>query len=207
MCYVIGIAGPSAGGKTTVTSEIIKSLTPKYSYVVIGHDNYYKDQSDLSMEERVKANYDHPNSFDTPMLIEHIKDLLNQKSIDQPVYNYAEHTRDLNKVVKVEPTDLIIVEGILALENDELNELFNLKIYVDTDADECIIRRIRRDTVSRGRTIDSVINQYLETVKPMFLEFIEPTKRKADVIIPYSRNNHIAIKMVSDHIKRTIKSN
>ncbi|RNF40984.1 uridine kinase [Planococcus salinus] len=200
---VIGIAGGSGSGKTSVTNsiyEVFKDL----SVVVIEQDYYYKDQSHLAFEERLETNYDHPLAFDTELLIEHIHKLLERKPIEKPVYNYALHTRS-EETVLIEPKDVIILEGILVLEDQRLRDLMDIKLFVDTDADLRIIRRLLRDINERGRTIDSVIEQYLTVVRPMHNQFIEPTKRYADVIIPEGGQNEVAIDLMVTKIKTILE--
>jgi len=200
---VIGIAGGSGSGKTSVTNSIYE-VFKENSVVVIEQDYYYKDQSDLAFEERLKTNYDHPLAFDTDLLIEHINALLERKPIQKPVYNYALHTRS-EETVLIEPKDVIILEGILVLEDIRLRELMDIKLFVDTDADLRIIRRLLRDINERGRTIDSVIDQYLKVVRPMHNQFIEPTKRYADVIIPEGGQNEVAIDLMVTKIKTILE--
>ncbi len=208
MSFIIGIAGPSAGGKTTVTQEIVRRVHAHgNSIAVIGHDNYYKDQSHLSMEERTKTNYDHPHAFETDLLINDLKSLRNGNRITIPTYDFTTHTRS-RKTETIENNDVIIVEGILTLENEQLRDMFDLRIFVETDADECLIRRIIRDTNERGRDLESVLTQYRETVKPMLLQFIEPSKRNAHIIVPNSDSdggvNHQAIAIISNHLNNLI---
>lgn len=203
MSYIIGIAGPSGGGKTTVTKNLVDEIQDSNSVVVIQHDYYYKDQSHLDMKQREKNNYDHPNAFETSLLIEHLKDLKEGKDVIAPYYDFSKHTRD-SKTIDIEAKDVIIVEGILTLENKELRDLFDLKIYVDTDTDECLMRRILRDTKDRGRTLESVLDQYRSTVKPMFLEFIEPSKKYANIIIPNGTYNQEAINIISNYMDKKI---
>ncbi|TWT26219.1 uridine kinase [Planomicrobium sp. CPCC 101110] len=200
---VIGIAGGSGSGKTSVTNSIYE-VFKENSVVVIEQDYYYKDQSHLAFEERLKTNYDHPLAFDTDLLIEHINSLLERKPIEKPVYNYALHTRS-EETVGIEPKDVIILEGILVLDDVRLRELMDIKLFVDTDADLRIIRRLLRDINERGRTIDSVIDQYLKVVRPMHNQFIEPTKRYADVIIPEGGQNQVAIDLMVTKIKTILE--
>lgn len=188
---VIGVAGGSGSGKTTVTKAIYEHFQG-HSILMLEQDFYYKDQSHLPFEERLKTNYDHPLAFDNDLLIEHINKLLNYEPIDKPVYDYTLHTRS-NDVIRVEPKDVIILEGILVLEDERLRNLMDIKVYVDTDADIRIIRRLLRDIKERGRTLESVIEQYVNVVRPMHNQFIEPTKRYADIIIPEGGHNHVAI--------------
>ncbi|MGK7377840.1 uridine kinase [Planococcus sp. 1R117A] len=200
---VIGIAGGSGSGKTSVTHSIYE-VFKDHSVVVIEQDYYYRDQSHLAFEERLKTNYDHPLAFDTDLLIEHINKLLQRQPIEKPVYNYALHTRS-DETVLIEPKDVIILEGILVLEDQRLRDLMDIKLFVDTDADLRIIRRLLRDINERGRTIDSVIDQYLSVVRPMHNQFIEPTKRYADVIIPEGGQNEVAIDLMVTKIKTILE--
>ncbi|WP_213422891.1 uridine kinase [Bhargavaea massiliensis] len=201
---IIGIAGGSGSGKTSVTRSIY-DVVKEHSVVVIEHDYYYKDQSELAFEERLKTNYDHPLAFDTDLLIEHIKELLEGRPVNRPVYDYALHTRS-DKTVEIEPKDVIIIEGILVLDDARLRELMDIKLFVDTDADLRIIRRIQRDIEERGRSISSVIGQYLSVVRPMHNQFIEPTKRYADLIIPEGGENKVAIDLMVTKIKTILES-
>lgn len=172
---IIGIAGGSGSGKTTVTNEIMKNLEG-HSVALLAQDYYYKDQSHLTFEERLETNYDHPFAFDNDLLIQNLKDLRNGVAIEVPTYDYSKHTRS-DETIAFEPKDVIIVEGIFALENKTLRDMMDVKIYVDTDADLRILRRLTRDTQERGRSMESVINQYLNVVRPMHEQFIEPTKK------------------------------
>lgn len=201
---VIGIAGGSCSGKTSVTHAIY-DVFRGHSVVVIEQDYYYKDQSHLTFEERLETNYDHPLAFDNDLLIEHINTLLERQPIDKPVYDYVQHTR-AKEVIHVEPVDVIILEGILVLEDARLRELMDIKLYVDTDSDLRIIRRIMRDIKERGRTTDSVIEQYLAAVRPMHNLFIEPTKRYADIIIPEGGENEVAIDLLVTKIKTILET-
>lgn len=200
---VIGIAGGSGSGKTSVTHRIY-DVFKEHSVVVIEQDFYYKDQSHLEFEERLRTNYDHPLAFDTDLLIEHIGKLLDRESIEKPVYDYALHTRSDQKI-PIEPKDVIILEGILVLEDERLRNLMDIKLFVDTDADLRIIRRLMRDINERGRTIESVIEQYLSVVRPMHNQFIEPTKRYADIIIPEGGHNEVAIDLMVTKIKTILE--
>jgi len=191
---VIGIAGGTGSGKTTVAQEILRRVGPdKIAY--LPHDAYYKDHSHLSPEERALVNYDHPDSLETSLLVTHIQALKRGQTIERPVYDFTTHSRT-KQTVRVEPRPIILVEGILIFVEPELRELFDVKIFVDTDADIRFIRRLRRDIQERGRTVESVIEQYLRTVRPMHLEFVEPSKRYADVIIPEGGFNEVALDMV-----------
>ena len=195
---VIGVTGGSGSGKTTVSRKILEHF-PELSIVKIDQDFYYKDQSDMPFEERLKTNYDHPFAFDTDLLIEHMNKLINFESNDDPVYDYENHTRS-SKTIHQEPKDVILIEGILILEDERLRDLMDIKVYVDTDDDIRIIRRIKRDMVERGRTLDSIIHQYITVVKPMYHQFIEPTKKFADIIIPEGGSNVVAIDLMTTKI-------
>lgn len=201
---VIGIAGGSCSGKTSVTRAIYDVFKDR-SVVVIEQDYYYKDQSHMTFEERLKTNYDHPLAFDNQLLIQHIDELLSYQPVEKPVYDYVQHTRSAD-VIHVEPRDVIIVEGILVLEDESLRDLMDIKLFVDTDSDLRIIRRIQRDIKERGRTADSVIEQYLTAVRPMHNLFIEPTKRYADVIIPEGGDNNVAIDLMVTKIKTILET-
>ncbi|EOT30496.1 uridine kinase [Enterococcus saccharolyticus] len=195
---IIGVTGGSGSGKTSVSRAILNHF-PEHSIMMLEHDSYYKDQSHLAFEDRLKTNYDHPLAFDTDLLIEHLSKLLNYETIEKPVYDYVKHTRSEETVIQ-EPKEVIILEGILILEDERLRELMDIKIYVDTDDDIRIIRRIKRDMEERGRTLDSIIEQYLSVVKPMYNQFIEPTKRYADVIVPEGGENHVAIDLINTKV-------
>ncbi|MBM7577731.1 uridine kinase [Jeotgalibacillus terrae] len=200
---IIGVTGGSGSGKTSVTKAIYDVFQDQ-SIAIIEQDYYYKDQSDIPYEERLKTNYDHPLAFDNDLLIEHIGMLLERKAIEKPVYDYTVHTRS-EKTIPVEPKDVIIVEGILVLEDDRLRNLMDIKLYVDTDSDLRIIRRMLRDINERGRTIDSVVDQYINVVRPMHNQFIEPTKRYADIIIPEGGQNHVAIDLMVTKIQTILE--
>lgn len=201
---LIGVAGGTGSGKTSVTKAISEKLG-KDSILIIEQDAYYKDQSDKSFEERLKTNYDHPLAFDTDLLIEHLNKLLRYEPIEKPVYDYKRHTRS-KEVIRLEPKEVIILEGILVLEDERLRNLMDIKVYVDTDADIRIIRRIVRDTRERGRTLESVINQYINVVRPMHNQFVEPTKRYADIIIPEGGHNTVAIDLMVTKIKSILET-
>ena len=199
---IIGVAGGSGSGKTSVTRAICERFGEE-KILVIEQDYYYKDQSHLTFEERLETNYDHPLAFDNELLVEHVKTLLNNKPIEKPVYDYKLHTRS-QEVIHVEPKQVIIVEGILILEHLPLVDLMDIKVFVDTDADVRIIRRLLRDIKERGRSLDSVIQQYTESVRPMHLQFVEPAKRYADIIIPEGGENHVAIDLLATKVKHIL---
>ncbi|TDL98178.1 uridine kinase [Macrococcus brunensis] len=204
MTTIIGIAGGSGSGKTSVTSKILKNLEG-FSVALIEQDYYYKDQSHLSFDERLTTNYDHPFAFDNDLLIQNLTDLRDGKIVKVPTYDYTIHTRS-EKTITFEPKDVIIVEGIFALENEQLRDLMDVKIFVDTDADLRILRRMMRDIEERGRTMESVIEQYLTVVRPMHNQFIEPTKKYADIIIPEGGSNHVAIDIMTTKIQSLIRN-
>lgn len=200
---IIGIAGGTGSGKSTLTARL-RSHFGENEVSVINHDSYYKRHDELPYEERCKLNYDHPDSFDTDLLVEHLKALRRGEAVQVPVYDYTIHNRS-DKTVTVSPAPVIIVEGILIFTSAELCDMMDLKVFVDTDADVRILRRIVRDVKSRGRTLDSVVTQYLTTVKPMHEQFVDPSKRKADLIVPEGGHNKVAldmlIKWVSNHLQ------
>lgn len=195
---VIGIAGGSGSGKTTVSKEISKRL-PSDRVLILTEDAYYNDNSALSMDERKKINYDHPNAYDTDLLIEQLQDLLDGKAIELPTYNFNILSR-AKDTIHVEPADIIILEGILVLASEELRKFMDIKLFVDADDDIRFIRRLQRDTQERGRSIDWIISQYLATVKPSYNQFVEPSKKYADIIIPQGGENQVAIDMVSSKL-------
>lgn len=199
----IGIAGGTGSGKTTVTRAIV-SRVPEATVALIEQDSYYKDQSDLPFEERLKINYDHPSAFDTALLVQHLDMLAAGQPIQKPVYNYKLHTRDPQTVL-VEPKDIVVVEGLMILWEPEIRKRLDIKLFVDCDADVRVLRRLERDIRERGRTLDSVICQYLESVRPMHLEFVEPSKRYADIIIPEGGFNEVAIDMIVTKIAAALR--
>ncbi|AQS52888.1 Uridine kinase [Jeotgalibaca dankookensis] len=201
---VIGVTGGSGSGKTSVSRAIFEKFTD-LSILLLEQDYYYKDQSHLPFEERLKTNYDHPFAFDNDRFIEDLESLIAFKSIDQPIYDYAKHTRS-DQTIHREPKEVIIVEGILILEDERLRDLMDIKVYVDTDDDIRIIRRIKRDIEERGRTLDSVITQYLSVVKPMHHQFVEPSKKFADIIIPEGGKNQVAIDLMTTKIASILTS-
>ena len=199
---LIGIAGGSGSGKTTVALKIKERVGE--DILILDMDSYYKDHSHIPFEERVKINYDHPDAFDFPLLINHLKRLIQGKSIEKPVYSFVKYVR-LKETQRIEPKKIIIIEGILSLFDEDLRRLMDIKIYVDTDPDVRFIRRLLRDIKERGRSLDSVVTQYLEIVRPMHIQFVEPTKRFADVIIPEGGFNIVAVDMIVGRIKELLK--
>lgn len=201
---LIAIAGGTASGKTTVVKEMMQYMNHD-EITVICMDNYYKERNDLSLEERKKINYDHPDSFDMDRLSRDLDKLLNQQTIHCPVYNFCEHNRDAHQVIEVHPTKVIILEGILALYDPKIRALASISIFVESEPDIRFIRRLKRDIVERGRTMDNVISQYLDTVKPMFDAYVAPTKRYADIIIPNDTKHDVAIEIFCAKIKEIVK--
>ena len=199
---IMGIAGGTGSGKTTVARSIIKGLNEKDA-VIIGQDSYYLDRGDLPLSEREKINYDHPDAFDNPLLIDHISQLSHGHSIQCPIYDYKTHTRSKD-TKPVHPAHVIIIEGIMTLVDPALRKLMNIKIFVDTDPDVRFIRRLTRDIKERGRTIDSVIHQYLNVVRLMHLEFVEPSKRFADIIVPEGGFNKVAVDIIVAKIQTVL---
>ncbi|MCH4038510.1 MAG: uridine kinase [Lachnospiraceae bacterium] len=195
---VIGIAGGTGSGKTTITRQLVRHFGQDVS--VIYHDNYYKAHHDLSYEERSKLNYDHPDAYDTDLMVHDLKELKMGHSVECPVYDFTIHDRS-SSTLTIRPSRVIIVEGILIFASEELRNLMDIRIFVDTDADVRILRRIRRDVRERGRSLESVINQYLDTVKPMHEAFVEPSKRYADIIIPEGGQNQVAVDMVIGRVQ------
>lgn len=199
---VIGIAGGTGSGKTTMINRIKKEFHEQI--IILCHDYYYRDNSNMTYEERAKLNYDHPDSFETDLMLEHIKELKQGRAIERPVYDFTIHNRT-HKTVRMEPADVIIVEGILIFDNPALRDICDIKIFIDTDADVRIIRRILRDVKERGRSLDSVINQYLTTVKLMHEQFVEPSKRYADVIVPEGGFNTVALQMINQRVQALLE--
>lgn len=195
---IIGVTGGSGSGKTTVSQAIAKKFA-NHSVMLLPQDAYYKHQ-EVPFEQRQQTNYDHPDAFDTDLLLEQVKQLKQHQAIEQPVYDYTIHNRT-DDVVHVEPQDVIILEGILVLADARLRDMMDIKVYVDTDDDIRLLRRMSRDMESRGRSFDDIVGQYLKTVKPMFHEFIEPTKRYADLIVPEGGNNRVAIDLLVTKIQ------
>jgi uridine kinase len=199
---IIGIAGGTGSGKTTVVHQIMNEL-PETEVGIISQDSYYKETHDLSLEERSKINFDHPRAIDFDLLVQHLKDLKNGKAIDQPVYSFVKHNRT-GDTIHTHPRKVMIVEGILILTNPELRDMFDIKIYVHADSDERLIRRLKRDIAERGRDMEEVLNRYQTTLKPMHEQFIEPTKAHADIIIPNDKYNTVAIDVVRAVINQRI---
>lgn len=207
-CVIVGIAGASASGKSLIASTIYNEMRAKVGPDEIGvitEDRYYKDQSHLSMEERVKTNYDHPNALDHDLLCEHLKHLTEGHAVEVPEYSYTEHTRTSNTTT-LTPKKVIILEGILLLTDPRLRNLMHASVFMDTPLDVCLLRRVKRDVEERGRTMESVLKQYQKTVRPMFMQFIEPSKQYADIIVPRGGKNRIAIDVLKAHIARLLKS-
>lgn len=201
---LIGIAGGTGSGKTTLTRHLKNHFGQEVT--VIGHDNYYKRQEGKTYEERAKQNYDHPDAFDTGLLVEHLRELKAGRSIRCPVYSYVDHNRT-DETVEIFPTKVLIVEGILIFQDPDLREMFDIKIFVETDADERILRRCLRDVEERGRTLRSVVTQYLTTVKPMHEQYVEPSRKYADIVVLEGGHNLVALDMmiqrIQNHIDRT----
>ena len=196
---IIGIAGGTGSGKTTVVNSIIKALPPHYA-AVIPLDSYYNDTTGMTPEERAAINFDHPDAFDWKLLNEHIRMLKNGEAVEQPIYSYLVSNR-LKETVRVEPKPVIIIEGIMTLHNQKLRDMMDLKIYVETDDDVRLIRNIRRDVVERGRTVDMVLDRYEKVLKPMHEQFIEPTKKYADLIVPWVVDNRTGIHILKTYIE------
>lgn len=202
---IIGIAGGTASGKTTIAKKIYQESLHHGTVVMLRIDDYYKDLSELTLEERKQVNYDHPSAYDFELLLSHLKTLQNKQSINRPTYDFVAHNRS-KTVEEVNPANVIIVEGIMLFAIPELREIFNIKIYVDTPDDVRFIRRLKRDTNERGRSVDSVINQYLNTVKPMHQMFVEPSKQYADLIVPEGGENIVAIDVLVTKIVNILNS-
>lgn len=198
---IIGIAGGTGSGKTTVVHRILEELSGQVE--VIYQDSYYKDNSHLTYEERCKINFDHPQSIDFDLLTEHLQALKKGKTIEQPVYSFKEHNRS-SETISIKPQKVLLVEGILVFAHEKLRNLFDLKIFVHTDSDERLIRRLKRDIHERGRDMDEVLDRYQDTLKPMHQQFIEPTKEFADLIIPYNRYNEVGVNVVQTIVREGI---
>lgn len=200
---VVGIAGGSGSGKTTIAQVILQRVGPQ-RISFLPHDSYYRDQTNMTHEQRAQVNFDHPDSLETDLLIEHIHQLKKWQPIEMPVYNFTSHTRT-QQTIHVEPRLVVLVDGILIFAEAELRELFDVKIFVDTDSDIRFIRRLERDIAERGRSMEFVVKQYLDTVRPMHMEFVEPSKRYADVIIPEGGWNTVALDMVTARLEELLK--
>jgi uridine kinase len=198
---ILGVAGGSGSGKTTVVRRLIRALGGQHDVAVLHHDSYYRDASHLPPEERAAVNYDHPDSLETELLVEHLERLLEGDAVEVPIYDFANHVRT-GRTERVEPRPVIILDGILILWDRRLRELMDVKVFVDADADVRLGRRLRRDMEERARSPDSVLRQYMETVRPMHLEFVEPSKRYADVIIPRGGHNKVGVDMVVATVSR-----
>lgn len=203
---VIGITGGSGSGKTTIAHKIVDQMQKNEHILIMTQDSYYKDNTGIPMNIRQNINYDHPDAFDIPLLREQINCLLKYEPIEMPVYDFKEHTRS-KETIYTEPADIIILEGILVLASEDIRNLMDIKVYVDTDDDIRFIRRLERDIKERGRSLDSVIEQYLDTVKPMYHQFIEPTKRYADIIVPEGGENNVAIDMLTTKVHSVLSKN
>ena len=201
---LIGIAGGTGSGKTTVAT-IVKSRFHEESVIIMHHDSYYRDRGGMSLAEREKVNYDHPSAFDNALLADHLKTLMKRQPIAMPIYDYASHTR-IADTKTVRPAEIILMEGILVLEEEILRSLMDIKIYIDADSDERFIRRLLRDMKERKRSADSVIEQYIRTVRPMHLQFVEPSKRYADIIIPEGGHNAVAIDLLVTKISDILRN-
>ncbi len=203
---IIGVAGGSASGKTSLAKRLKREFEETNSVVIIRQDDYYKDQAEMTMEERLKVNYDHPFAFDNDLLAKHLGQLRNGQTVDMPTYDFIEYTRS-SVIEKLEPHDVIVVEGLFVLEDEAIREHLDIKLFVDTPADVRFIRRLNRDVRDRGRSLDSVITQYMNTVRLMHDQFIEPSKRYADVIVPEGGKNEVAVDLLTTKIGSIIKMN
>lgn len=200
---IIGVAGGSGSGKTTVARRV-RATAPGHTVAILHHDSYYHDHAELSPAERARINYDHPSAFETELLITHLEALRCHEAVDVPVYDYATHART-GEVRHVEPADIVFVEGILVLENARLREMMDMRIFVDVDDDERFIRRLRRDVRRRGRSLESVVEQYLGVVKPMHQQFVEPSKRYAHIIVPEGGHNRVALDLLGSMINENLR--
>jgi uridine kinase len=201
---VIGIAGGTGSGKSTVARKVAAAL-PEASVAFIEMDAYYRNFSHLSLEERRNINWDHPETFDVALLVEHLDRLARGEAIERPVYDFVSHTRS-DRTVPVPATDVVVVDGIMLFADERLRSICEIKVYVDTDADIRLLRRVRRDMIERGRPLDEILDQYLTTVRPMHLQFVEPSKRYADIIVPRGGHNEVAIEMITGRIQRRLEA-
>jgi uridine kinase len=199
---LIGVAGGTGSGKTTVAERIVAGVDPRRA-VILPQDAYYRDRSDLSPAERAVLNFDHPDAFDTGLLVDHLRHLAAHQPVDRPVYSFVDHVR-LAQTVRIEPRDVVVVEGILVLAFPEVRDLLDIRVFVDTDDDVRVIRRLRRDIAERGRTLEQGIAQYLATVRPMHLQFVEPSRRFADVIVPEGGHNRVAVDLLAARIAQAL---
>jgi uridine kinase len=199
----IGIAGGTASGKTTVARRLVERLGT-HPVAVLDQDSYYRDLADLPLEERARFNFDHPDAFDTALLVRHLGDLRAGRAVDKPVYSFTQHTRT-GETVRINPGDVVILEGILILALEPVREMLDVKVFVDSDADVRVLRRVSRDIKERGRDFDGVVEQYFRTVRPMHFGFVEPSKRYADIIIPHGGLNDIAIEMVAGAVQKRLR--
>jgi len=199
----IGVAGGTASGKTTVARRLVERLGT-HPVALLDQDSYYRDLADLPLEERARFNFDHPDAFDTALLVRHLEELRDGKAVDKPVYSFTQHTRT-GETVRVNPGDVVILEGILILALEPVRELLDVKVFVDSDADVRVLRRVSRDIKERGRDFDGVVEQYFRTVRPMHFGFVEPSKRYADIIIPHGGLNDIAIEMVAGAVQKRLR--
>jgi len=199
---VVGVAGGSGSGKTTVVAALVRGVEPD-RVALLHHDSYYRDFDHLLPEERAAVNFDHPESLETPLLVQHLQELLLGRAVEVPVYDFTTHRR-VQRTLRVEPAEVILVDGMLALAEPTLRQLMDIRIYVDTDPDLRFIRRLVRDTQERGRTLDAVVKQYCETVRPMHLDFVEPSKRYADLIVPEGGENRVAVDMLVTKVRSVL---
>lgn len=200
---LVGIAGASASGKSLLAETLVEELQSEH-LCVISEDSYYRDQSHMKMEERVRTNYDHPESMDHDLMLQHMQRLKEGQGVEVPLYDYTEHNRK-SETRRIEPARVVIIEGILLFTNPQIRDAFDLRFFMDTPLDICLIRRLKRDILSRGRDVDSVIKQYLETVRPMYMQFIEPSRQHADLIIPHGGKNRIAIDLIKTKVLNLIE--
>ena len=199
----IGVAGGTASGKTTVARRLVERLGT-HPVALLDQDSYYRDLADLPLEERARFNFDHPDAFDTALLVRHLEELRDGKAVDKPVYSFTQHTRT-GETVRVNPGDVVILEGILILALEPVRELLDVKVFVDSDADVRVLRRVSRDIKERGRDFDGVVEQYFRTVRPMHFGFVEPSKRYADIIIPHGGLNDIVIEMLAGAVQKRLR--